>query len=226
MRAGATAAIVAGAVVVVGATAVIAGPGLYADWANRSAADAPSVTGTATEVDPADLDGEWTVATGSFAGYRVHEVLRGEDVTVTGRTDPASSDVAGTVTVADGSVTAAEVVVRVEAIATDQAPRDAYFRASVMDVDTFPTATFELTTPVVLDPGGRDVELTGDLTLRDVTREVTVPAQVAASADGAQVAGSVPVTFTDFGIEAPSLGFVEVDEEGAVEFSLELVPAG
>lgn len=216
-----------GAAVVVGGTAaVVLGPGLYADWANSVADDAPTLTASEpalADVDGvADVDGDWVVASGSYAGYRVHEVLNGEDVTVTGRTDPAADDVTGTVTVADGAVTTAVIEVDVAQIATDQPPRDAYFRGNVMEVGTYPTASFELTEPVPLEAAGSDVDLTGDLTLRDVTREVTVTARLGVTDDGAQVVGSTPVEFADFGVEAPSLGFVEVEDAGAVEFSLEL----
>lgn len=207
------------AVVLVGGAAVVFGPGLYADWANRAAADAPAIVSEAPLGDPAALDGAWTVAPGSFAGYRVHEVLRGEDVTVTGRTE----DVSGTVTVDGGAVTEAAVEVDVASIATDEPPRDAYFRGTVMEVGTYPTATFEVTEPVALPAGGTDVDLTGDLTVHGVTREVEVAAQVAGTQAGARVVGSVPVMFADYDVAAPSLGFVRVDGEGAVEFSLELV---
>jgi hypothetical protein len=37
-----------------------------------------------------------------------------------------------------------------------------------------------------------------------------------------QVAGSIPITFSDFGVDAPNLGFVKVEDSGAVEFSLQL----
>jgi polyisoprenoid-binding protein YceI len=214
---------VGAAVVVVGGAGVTWGPGLYADWANRAAAEEPLLDGTGAPLaGTGELDGTWVIADGSFAGYRVHEVLRGEEVTVTGRTE----DVTGSVTLADGAVTDAEVVVDVESIATDEPPRDAYFRGTVMQVGTYPTATFVLTEPAPLEPGQTAVELTGDLTIRDVTREVVVDAEVAASEDGAQVVGGVPVTFSDFGVEAPSLGFVRVDGEGSVEFSLRLERAG
>ncbi|GAA1982630.1 hypothetical protein GCM10009718_19830 [Isoptericola halotolerans] len=218
---------VGAAVVVGGAVVVTVGPGLYADWANSRADDAPALTAPEQVTDAdvlADLDGGWAVAPGSYAGYRVHEVLRGADVDVTGRTDPAADDVTGALTVADGVVTVAEIEVDVAQIVTDQPPRDAYFRDTVMEVGTYPTASFELTEPVPIEAAGSDVALTGDLTLRDVTREVTVTAQIAVADGGAQVVGSVPVTFGDFGVEAPSLGFVEVEDAGSVEFSLELQP--
>lgn len=208
------------AVVLVGGAAAWFGPGLYADWANRAAADVPTVAATGTAPgDPASLDGAWVVSDGSFAGYRVHEVLRGEDVTVTGRTE----EVSGTVTVSGGAVTAARVEVDVASVATDEPPRDAYFRGTVMQVGTYPTATFEVTEPVALTAGESAATLPGELTIRGVGREVEVDAEVVMTAEGAQVVGSVPVEFADFGVEAPSLGFVRVDGTGAVEFSLELV---
>jgi hypothetical protein len=33
---------------------------------------------------------------------------------------------------------------------------------------------------------------------------------------------SIPLTFADFGIEAPDLGFVSVEDQGSVEFLLRL----
>ena len=40
--------------------------------------------------------------------------------------------------------------------------------------------------------------------------------------DALQVVGSVPITFAVFGVEAPNLGFVSVEDTGSVEFSLDL----
>ncbi len=149
----------------------------------------------------------------------MHEVLQGEDVTVTGRTE----EVTGTFTVADGALTAASIEVDMASVATDEPPRDAYFRGDALEVGTYPTATFELTSPVDLPTGSGDVELAGDLTIHGVTQAVTVEAQVGPTSDGVQVVGSVPITFSDFDVEAPSLGFVTVDDAGSVEFGLDLV---
>jgi polyisoprenoid-binding protein YceI len=211
-------------VVVVGAAALIFGPGLYADLANEAAADAPALEESAVPLDDADAAaGTWTVSDGSFAGYRVDEVLNDEDVTVTGRTE----EVTGSVTVADAVITEATIEVDTASVATDQPPRDAYFRDQAMQVGEFPTATFELTEPAPIEEGATAVELTGDLTIHGVTQPATVEAEVAgdaASGDPVQVIGSVPITFTDFDVEAPSLGFVTVEDEGSIEFSLQLQP--
>lgn len=205
-------------VVALGVVAVVVGPGVYADWANSNADAAPTLGSTAESAPVEATDGTWTVGEGSYAGYRLEEVLRGQDVTVTGRTEK----VTGTVTVEDGSLTAADIEVDMASIATDQPPRDGYFRDQALQVATYPTATFTLTEPADVGDGATSVQLTGDLTIRDVTREVTVDAQVAASGDTVQVVGSVPVTFEDYGVEAPDLGFVTVEDTGSVEFDLRL----
>lgn len=223
MRTGTKIAVGAGAaVVVLGGAALVFGPGLYADMNADSAQEAPTVDspGVSGVTDPAEFEGDWTVARGeSYAGYRLDEVLQGEDVTVTGRTP----DVEGTVSVADGAVTAAEITVDMTTVATDNGARDDYFRETALNTAEFPTSTFTLTDPVAVEPGTESVELAGELTVHGVTRPVTLDAQVGLTDDGARVAGSVPITFADFDVQAPDLGFVSVEEDGEVEFLLDLV---
>jgi polyisoprenoid-binding protein YceI len=219
---------IAGALVLVGGAAAAFGPAFYRDVIVGEAPGAPTASldpsasaGTASPI--AEFDGAWRVAPGSYAGYRVDEVLNGTDVTVVGRTD----EVSGRVEVRDLAVTSAEITVDVASIATDQPNRDAYFRDNALEVAEHPTATFRLTEPVSAasepEPGDQAmVKVAGELTLHGVTRPVT--AEVDASFDGgaARVAGTIPITFADFEVEAPSLGFVSVEPEGAVEFLLVL----
>ena len=225
--------IVAGALVL-GATAAIAGPVVYRDLVVGEADAAPSVTAAATPaasdgsiaIDASDLTGSWVVSDGSFAGYRVDEVLNGTDVTVTGRTD----DVSGTLEVDGLTLTAAEFTVDVASIATDSGNRDDYFRSTAMRADEFPTATFVLTEAVTTSSAPvagevQTIEATGDLRLAGVTKAVTVELEAVLNDTDGQVAGSIPITFADFGVEAPNLGFVSVEPDGFVEFSLVIVPA-
>ena len=217
------------AVVVVGlgVTAAVAGPAFYRDVivGEPEAAPTVSVTPGATTIDTSDLSGAWTVGDGSTAGYRVDEVLNGTDVTVVGTTDQVS----GSVTVEGDSVTAATIDVDVASIATDSGNRDGYFRDDAMEASTYPTATFVLTQPidagVPADGDVETVEATGDLTMHGVTQSVTVSLQAALSGDGVQISGSVPVTFSDYGVEAPSFGFVQVEDSGTVEFLVSATPA-
>lgn len=213
----------AAGVVVLGTAGLVWGPGIYADWANKNAEAAPALGSGDPIVDVAGLDGTWTVQPGSFAGYRVDEVLRGNHATVTGRTDQVGAEI----TLDGGAVTAATVTVHMASVHTDQPPRDLYFRSTALSTDEFPTATFALTAPATLTDGSAEVRLTGDLTIKGVTQPVTVDAQAGqTAADAVQVVGSIPLTFADYGVEAPSLGFVEVEHTGSVEFSLLLAPGG
>ena len=212
--------ITGGAVAVVAAGA-IGGPLVYAAL-EEDAPPAPTVQAQPEEVAlTPDTDGTWTIAPSSTAGYRVDEVLNGADVTVAGVTD----QVTGTVVVSGGDLADADVTVDVASITTDSGRRDSYFRDNVMDVDANPTATFSVTevadlpevtgTPVT-------VPVTGELTLAGVTQQVQTEISVVRTAEGIDVSGSVPVTFDDYGIDPPNLGFVRVEDSGSVEFLLHL----
>ncbi|MEU2348995.1 YceI family protein [Modestobacter sp. NPDC049651] len=212
---------IVGGVVGVVVVGVVAGPLVYAALED----DAPPAA--TVQAQPSDValtpatDGTWTVVAGSSAGYRVHEVLNGADVTVAGTTD----QVTGQVVITGGDLTSAQVDVDVASIRTDRSQRDGYFRDDVMHVDENPTATFRVDQPVdVPELSGTPVtvQVPGDLTLAGQTREVTAPLSVVRTADGVDLSGSIPVTFGDYGIEAPNLGFVRVDDQGAVEFLLHL----
>jgi polyisoprenoid-binding protein YceI len=213
-----------GVIVLVGAFAAFGGP-LYKQLAGTPDA-APSLAAAAPAAPGAlgDLSGEWAVGGSSYAGYRVDEVLNGTPVTVNGRTDAVTGDI----TVDGSQVTAGSMTVDVTKMATDQPPRDAYFQGEAMQTDRFPTATFTLTQPIRTDgveagvPATYDV--TGDLTLHGVTKSVTAQMQASFTPGAGQIVGSIPITFQDFGVEAPSLGFVTVEDHGSVEFSLDVAP--
>ena len=218
-------------VLAVTAIAAVAGPVIYRDFIAAPAAESPHLgadSGLIGERSGAplvasDLAGEWHVGEGSSAGYRVDEVLGDTDVTVTGRT----TQVAGSLTVsaAGDALDAAEFTVDVASIETDSAPRDNYFRSTALRTDEFPEATFTLTSPVPFDQlpaAGEPVQLRamGELTIAGVTQPVSAHVSVRSDGETAEIAGSVPIHFADFGVTAPQLGFVQVAPDGAVEFQL------
>ncbi|HET9443600.1 MAG TPA: YceI family protein [Acidimicrobiales bacterium] len=177
----------------------------------------------ATAAPGAPLDGVWKVGAGSTAGYRVKEILFGQDATAVGRTD----DVTGQIEVAGTTVTSASFTVDMTTVASDESRRDNQFRGRIMDVARFPTSTFVLTAPVSVGalPGEGEqvtVEATGDLTLRGTTRRVTVDLGAQRSGGGIRVAGSIPVVFGEWGIPNPSFGPAEVGDRGELEFLLVL----
>ncbi|WP_233551027.1 YceI family protein [Amnibacterium setariae] len=230
--------IVVGAVVVVGAVAAAtAGPVLYRDLVvgppdaapslQAQEEDAPTPTVSAS-VDPlAALPSSWRVARGSYAGYRVDERLNGTPVTVTGR----NRAVSGTVETSGTRVSAATIVVDLRKVATSEPARDAYFRSTAIDTDRHPTATFTLTGPIAAPAGTRigavtEVVARGTLELHGTKREVSAPLQAVVGAESSKIAGSIPIRFSDYGVTAPDLAFVQVEKTGRIEFQVELTPAG
>ena len=112
---------------------------------------------------------------------------------------------------------------QVATIVTGVGPRDSFMR-DLLEVETHPTATFRLGAPVALpdlEQGGT-VEVPGTLTLRGTEHPVTFTLDVVRDGAGLRAAGSAPVTFSDLGLEAPSLGFVEVEDAGTLELLLVL----
>lgn len=208
--------------------ALIDGPRVYSNFASSDEA-APTLSGdtqgaadgSGDEDSNADTaEGEWTVGAASYAGYRVDEILRGEPVTVVGRT----KEVSGYATVTGGSVSDASIEVDMASVATDNGRRDQYFR-DALAVDEHPVSAFTITEPIDLGAVGTSpttIDVAGDLTLGAETRPVTATLEVASRNGQLEVAGTVPITWADYGLEAPSLGFVEVEDSGSIEFLLHL----
>ena len=219
--------IIVSAAVVLGALAVIVGPYIYRDLIVGEAPATPTVDQPATnpnaQISETSAAGTWNVSNGSYAGYRVDEVLRGVNVTVVGRT----SDVSGDITIADSKVTSGKITVDVTTIATTEPSRDSYFRSNVVETREFPTATFELIDAIEIpssdyaDKQGEHV-INGKLTLHGVTKDVTLTVQAGYDGTQVQIAGSIPTSWADYGMTTPSLGFVEVESSGFIEFLITL----
>ena len=98
------------AALIVLALLAVAGPWVYINLIKDDAPDAltlqPAVTTTAGEVQqPTNAtDGEWAVVADSVVGYRVKEILFGQDTEGVGRT----SAVTGSLVIANNEVTSAE----------------------------------------------------------------------------------------------------------------------
>lgn len=168
--------------------------------------------------DLADVSGTWTVTDGSCAGYRVKEVLFGQDTEGVGRTP----DVTGTMEISGTTVQATELTVQMATMVSDEDRRDNQFRTRIMSTDEFPTATFALTSPIELgelpeEGVQKQVEAVGDLTIRGVTKSVTF--QLTAVRQGANivVSGSVEIPFDDYSIPDASNQVAEVGRTGTLE---------
>ncbi len=183
------------------------------------------VTDTSPQAtDPAlasDVSGIWKATTKSTLGYRVKEVLGGLDAEAVGRTN----QVTGELVIEASRVMAATFSVDVGTITSDSSKRDNQFTGNIMDVSTYPTADFVLTTPIDFDsiplPGFQlTATATGDLTLHGVTRSVTFEVTTEYASNVIGVLGSIDITFADYGIANPSNAFVSTGDTGLLEFVL------
>jgi polyisoprenoid-binding protein YceI len=189
--------------------------------ARLDVATGPTTAGTAGGGASASLDGTWKAGSGSQAGYRVKEVLFGQDKDAVGRT----SAVIGQLVLAGTQVRSGSFSVDLTRVSSDRQQRDAQFQGRIMDTSSYPTATFKLVRPIALGSipaDGATIEATADgqLTLRGTTRPVTVDVTVRRTGDSFQVSGSIPVTFSDWSIPNPSFGPVTTEDHGQIEFLL------
>ncbi|WP_158839445.1 YceI family protein [Saccharothrix deserti] len=221
--------LITGAVLV---AAVTVGPYVYINFIQEPAPaaltlDAPGSSaevpagGSSGSAVQADIDGAWRVTSGSQAGYRVDEVLFGQNVTAVGRTEQVTGDLA----IAGASVVSGTFTVDMASVRSDRDQRDSQFRGGIMNTEQYPTATFALTGPVDLGSTpevGQQVtaRATGDLTIRGRTNSVTFDLTAQRTADGFRVNGSIPVTFADYGVDAPNFGGIAVEDAGTIEFLL------
>jgi polyisoprenoid-binding protein YceI len=166
-------------------------------------------------------DGTWSVATGSVAGFRIRESALGFGDDVTGRT----SDLTGTAVIDGGQVTSALFRIGLTAITVGGKP--SHQLAASLDTAACPDATITLAGPAQLPAGfgtGRTVtaEFSGQLTLKGITRPVTIT--ISARRDGTTVeaAGSLPVAAARWDITLPAgFGFLGgLSSEAAAEFLL------
>jgi polyisoprenoid-binding protein YceI len=191
---------------------------------------APAATAggaTTTGADAAaTADGTWRVSDdgSSYVGYRVREQLAflSSPNDAVGR----STAVTGTMEIAGDRVESVRISADLTKLASDEQRRDNAIRERGLESARFPTATFELVEPIQLDGppvAGQEVggKGRGRLSVHGVTREVDLHLKGRWTGPAIQVAGSLPVRMSDFGIEPPRFGpVVSIEDRLAVEFRL------
>ena len=124
-----------------------------------------------------------------------------------------------------------EVTMQAASIDTRSADRDGHLKsADFFDVETYPTLTFRSTEVTAVD--GDTLRVTGDLTIKDVTRPVTVDFEFAGAAqdpfgnERIGFEGSTVVNRKDFGLTwnaALETGGVLVSEKATLEFEISAI---
>ena len=213
------------AALIVLALLVVAGPWVYINLIKEDAPDAlslePAVTTTAGEAPPTTsaTDGEWAVVADSVVGYRVKEILFGQDTEGVGRT----SAVTGSLVIANNEVTSAEFSVDMTSLKSDSSRRDRQVNDRILDTATYPTATFALKNPIALTPealAGSDltVNTTGTLTLRGVTKDIPVTLIARLVNNVIEVNDTIELVFAEWQIPDPSVSAIVVEDRGLLEF--------
>ncbi|MHB2027806.1 MAG: YceI family protein [Acidimicrobiales bacterium] len=170
------------------------------------------------------LAGTWNVGPGSTTGYRVEETLLGQTATAVGRT----KDIWGTVTIKGTTVERASIGVDMQTVQSDQVERNAQFDGLIMDVTQYPSAYLTLTSPIPLAPVPAlgvvaHYRASGKLDMHGATKTVNFPVLVERTRNGLDVLADVPILFSRWNIENPSItGFVTTANHGTLEVLLYL----
>lgn len=169
-----------------------------------------------------EVAGVWNVGADSQVGYRVDEVLFGQNVTAIGRT----TAVTGVIEIADTNVVTATFSADMTTVRSDEPKRDAQFESRIMDVINYPTATFTLESPIKLDDSAVSTSVThkaqGSLTLRGKTKSVEVDIVSTIRGSRLVLAGQITIVFADWGIPNPSIPGISTEDSGVLEFQLNL----
>lgn len=152
------------------------------------------------------------VAGQSEARFLIDEVLRGEPKTVVGRTDQVDGSIA--VRREPARIEIGEFEINLRTIATDDEMRDRTIRGMILETnrDEFEFSTFVPTAvtgvPGTLAPGSSvELTVTGDLTVRDVTRSVDFDMTLRLlSEDRIEGFATTRFTWDEFEITIPYVG--------------------
>jgi polyisoprenoid-binding protein YceI len=150
-----------------------------------------------------------TKVRGAFNAFEGNAVIDG--------TDPSKSSVA--------------ITIQVASVDTRNDQRDGHLRTNdFLDVEKFPTITFTSTS--ITHDGGNDFQVTGDLTIKDVTKSVTIPLEFQGAAkdpfgnDRIGFEGSTQIVRSEYGVNfnaALETGGVLVSDKITLEFELSAI---
>ena len=216
--------------IVIVAVLVIAGGGFFAYiWFSGGSGEA-SAAAQAERIEPQEPEQVVyeVVDARSEARFIIEEVLRGEPNTVVGRTDQIDGSIA--VQFDPAMVEIGQFVINVRTVRTDDEVRDRTIRTLILESnkDEFEFSTFNPTAvtgvPEVIEVGDRlDLDVTGNLTVRDVTSEVTFDMTLnVQSQEEITGTASTTILWEDFDISIPYVGGNSIVASVSDEVGLEL----
>lgn len=157
----------------------------------------------------------------STASYEVQEEFFGRGIaTTTGSTDQVEGQIALAIDPASGTVSVGQnqITVNIESLTSDEARRDNRIRSEWLQSSTYPIANFVATDIQGFPTGAAEgqpitFQLIGDLTVRDITRQVTFTTTATLQGDTLSGNAETLVYMKDYGFEAPTVaGFLAVTD--------------
>jgi polyisoprenoid-binding protein YceI len=131
----------------------------------------------------------------------------------------------------DPSKSSVSVTAKVDSIDTRNEQRDGHLRTNdFLDIENYPEIKFVST--AIAHDGGDDFQVTGDLTIKDVTKSITIPLEFQGAVkdpfgnDRIGFEGSVAINRKDWGITwnaALEHGGVLVSEKVTLEFEISAI---
>ena len=179
--------------------------------------------GDTTATGEVEISGDWKLIAESQVGYRINERIALKTFETVGR----SSEVTGSLKILDSQITQTTFEVDMKTFQSDSGGRDAQFNGRIMGTEKYPTATFVLTKPITLNDKPRNGltvnnTATGNLTLRGITKEVTLSLSSTLQNSVITVIGQIQIQFDEWKIPNPSvpLVFIYTEPNCILEFSL------
>jgi polyisoprenoid-binding protein YceI len=131
----------------------------------------------------------------------------------------------------DPSKSSVNITIQVASVDTRNGQRDGHLRTNdFLDIEQFPEITFKSTS--ITHEGGNDFQVTGDLTIKDVSKSIVIPLEYQGAATdpmGNQrigLEGSTQIVRSDYGITynaALEAGGVLVSDKITLEFEISAI---
>jgi polyisoprenoid-binding protein YceI len=180
------------------------------------------------------LNGQWKIAAGSEAGYRVREKLINQPAPTEAVARTAALTGSLVIESPGGQFSVRQVSLSadltklhsVDTYATYQAfQRDNFVAGLYLQTGQFPSATFKADS--IIPPTGVSSSTTpvsmvghGRLTLHGVSHDVDVPLTIQLAAGRIELVGSIGLEMPDYGIQVPQIGFTRAEPHAIIEFHL------
>jgi polyisoprenoid-binding protein YceI len=212
--------------IVVATSGVAATPGVTA----QAQAAAGSQSATAAPAAGSDTLIFQIVPDQSEARFQIPEVLRGQPNTVVGKTN----QIAGQIAISPKDLSATQlgkIQVNARTLATDEDRRNRAIQNFILNTNSYELITFEPTSITGLSGAAAlgqsyNFEVTGNLTIRDVTQPVVFKATAQAeSADRLVGNASTVIKRADYNLTIPNVPFVaNVGEDVTLELDFVTTP--